>query len=82
MYTVYVLRSIKTNRYYIGVTKDLINRLERHNSGSVRSTKAYRKWKVIYTEEYSNKKDAWRRELEVKKYKSGLKFNKLIGGVA
>jgi len=35
---VYILKGT-TGRYYIGSTQDLENRLERHNSGMVHSTK-------------------------------------------
>ncbi|HVZ67761.1 MAG TPA: GIY-YIG nuclease family protein [Patescibacteria group bacterium] len=40
MYYTYVLRNNKTNRYYIGYTPDLKNRLMKHKSGKVLSTKS------------------------------------------
>jgi putative endonuclease len=38
-------------------------RLKRHNQGKVKSTKAYKPWKVIYTEEFSTKSEAFQREM-------------------
>lgn len=78
MFTVYILQSIKIRRYYIGHTEDLADRLGRHNRKLVKSTKAYAPWEVIYTENYSSKSEAFRREMEIKKYKGGIKFKKLL----
>ncbi len=50
MHYVYVLKSKATERFYIGETADLKNRLERHNSGKVKSTKPYKPWELIYYE--------------------------------
>jgi len=79
MFTVYILQSIKNNRYYIGHASDMITRLARHNAGMVKSTKSFIPWKIIYTENYNTKSEAYRRELEVKNYKRGIKFKRLLG---
>jgi putative endonuclease len=78
MYKVYILKSKKKERYYIGHAENLDNRLKRHNKGLVRSTKSYREWEIVYTEEFNNKNDAYKRELQIKSYKSGNAFKKLI----
>ena len=36
----YILRNLKTSRYYIGYTPDLKNRLKKHRTGQVKSTKS------------------------------------------
>lgn len=59
---VYILRSKKNGRIYIGVAKDVSNRLQQHNRGENISTKAHRPWILIRVEEYSNKLLALRRE--------------------
>jgi len=83
MYFVYILQSEKNSRYYIGYTSSVRDRLKHHNSGANQSTKPYRPWKVIFTEACIDKKSAWLRERQVKSYKSGEAFKKLIkGGVA
>ena len=78
MYKVYILQSIKNQRYYIGHTSNLDKRLLRHNSGGVKSTKNNRPWKIVYTENYNTKSEANKRELEIKNYKGGIKFKRLL----
>lgn len=78
MFTVYILKSLVIDRFYIGHTADLDKRLREHNAGRTRSTKAYTPWEVIYTEYYETKSQAVKRELEIKSYKSGIKFYSLI----
>ena len=77
-YKVYILKSQVKERYYIGHTKDLEVRLADHNRGKVKSTKAYMPWFVIYTEDHKSKSEAFKREMQIKKYKSGEAFKKLI----
>ena len=62
MYYVYLLKSDLTNKLYKGSCEDLRKRLENHNNGKVKSTKAYKPWKLIYYEAFENKKDASREE--------------------
>jgi len=59
---VYVLRSIKFERNYVGFTKDINNRLKQHNSGHTKSTKPYKPWKLLFFETYSTKIEAINRE--------------------
>ena len=40
MFYTYILRNKVTSRYYIGYTPNLKNRLIKHNSGQVKSTKS------------------------------------------
>ncbi|MFA5188424.1 MAG: GIY-YIG nuclease family protein [Patescibacteria group bacterium] len=78
-YIVYILQSLKNGRYYIGHIADIQNRLRQHNNGEVKSTKPYLPWKVKYTEKCKTKSDAYKRELEIKRYKGGLFFKRLLG---
>jgi len=72
MYCVYILKSQVKNRYYIGCTADLKIRLIQHNLGRTKSTKCFRPWKIIYYEEYNDKKDAYKREWFLKHPKGYL----------
>ena len=47
MFTVYLLYSERFDRYYVGHTQDLDERLKVHNSGQNVSTKPYRPWAVV-----------------------------------
>jgi putative endonuclease len=76
-FLVYILGSLKYPRMYVGQTDNMSFRLEAHNSGSVRSTKAYRPWEIIYTEDSETRGDAIRREKWLKT-RMGRKFIKTI----
>ena len=60
--TVYVLKSEAHDRFYVGMSKDVANRLKEHNSGKTKSTKGYRPWKLFHREEYPNREEARNRE--------------------
>ena len=62
----YIIKSVCDGHHYIGITKDISNRLSEHNTGEVKSTKAYAPWIVVHTERYDNKTDARKRELFLK----------------
>jgi len=75
---VYVLRSQKVRRFYIGCTTDLKKRLKEHNSGKTKSTKPFRPWKIIYFERFSDKKEAFKREWHLKHPKGYLEKLEII----
>ncbi len=76
MYFVYLLESVNTGKWYIGYTPAWVRkRLEKHNSGAVQSTKAFKPRKLIYYEAYIDRKDATGREKFLKSG-SGRKFLK------
>ena len=61
-YFVYVLRSKKDRRRYIGYTSNLDRRLREHQAGLVTSTRNRRPLELIYSETFSDKKIAQARE--------------------
>ncbi|WP_240628100.1 GIY-YIG nuclease family protein [Flavobacterium anhuiense] len=77
-FTVYILFSESKNRYYIGFTSNLEERLIRHNQKSKGFTGNANDWKVVYTENYETKEDANKRELQIKSWKSRIKIEALI----
>ncbi|HBB76678.1 MAG: endonuclease [Candidatus Levybacteria bacterium RIFOXYA1_FULL_41_10] len=70
--------SEKTKRFYVGSCQSLKPRILKHNSGQVKSTKSGIPWKLVYSEEYPTRREAYKRELQIKSYKSGEAFRKLI----
>ena len=72
MYYTYILYSKTRDRYYIGHTKDILLRLQRHNEGWSKSTKSGIPWIVVYSEEYSTKSEAMKREYQIKKNTSRI----------
>jgi putative endonuclease len=77
---VYILQSQKDKGYYIGETKDIESRLIFHNKGLQRSTRSRIPFRVVFIEEYINRSIALKREKEIKSWKGGFAFKKLIEG--
>ena len=81
MYTVYVLELNSKKKFYIGVTADIDRRLNEHKAGKVRSTKG-RFVRVLQTENFSDKRCAWKRENFLKSGKGRELLNNKYGLVA
>ena len=77
MFWVYVIQSLKTGRFYIGSTNNLVRRLEEHNRGKF-STKSGVPWKLVYKEKFKTRSEACKRELRIKSYKGGNAFKRLL----
>ena len=79
MYLVYILFSKTLNRYYVGMTGDLIDeRIRRHNSNHIGFSANAKDWELKYSESFISKKLALFREKEIKKMKSRVFIEKLI----
>ena len=78
MFFVYILHSLKTGRFYIGQTDNLLIRFGQHMAGEVRSTKGYRPWWMPHYEVYQSRSDALRRESELKRKKSAESLRRVI----
>ena len=66
MFYVYVLMSLRDKGLYIGCTKDLKSRINRHYSGMVESTKNRLPLKLVYYEACLNQSDSLHREKYLK----------------
>ena len=79
MFTFYILYSELRDRYYIGYTGDIIaERLRRHNSDHKGFTGRAGDWILKYSEQYNTKELAYKREREVKGWKSRGRIEFLI----
>jgi putative endonuclease len=78
MYHLYILYSEKTGRFYIGSTGNLADRIHRHKSGRSLATKSGEPWSLVWTEEYPTRKEAYRREMEIKSWESHSRILQLI----
>ena len=81
MYYVYILKSLKDNKYYIGSSSDVKKRLDFHNSRLQRSTRNRVPFVLVFYEELPDKNQALKREKQIKAFKGGVAFKKLIKGV-
>jgi len=75
----YILYSKFLNQYYIGHTSEgLQERLRKHLSNHSGFTGKSKDWIVVYSEKFETKSLAYKREMEVKKWKSRIRVEKLI----
>ena len=80
---VYLIVSEKTKKKisYVGWTMNLEKRLQLHNSGNGAKFTRGRKWKLVYYEYFSNKKEAMKREYFLKRnYKLRKEIKKIFAG--
>ena len=69
MFFVYAIKSEKDSRIYVGMCVNVELRLKEHNEGKTKSTKGFRPWMLIYSEEAANRIEARKKE---KYLKSGV----------
>ncbi len=75
----YILYSKALDKFYIGHTSEpLEERLRKHLSNHSGFTAKAKDWEVVYFEEYADKSTAYKREMEVKKWKSKVRIQRLI----
>ena len=63
---IYVLRSRRDNEFYVGLTRDLLGRVQLHNKGLVPSTRGRVPFELAYWEGCLNESDAAQREKYLK----------------
>jgi putative endonuclease len=68
-YTVYALQSQTDGRIYVGFSSNVEKRLKEHNLGKTKSTKGFRPWIIIFSEDCSNRIEA---RIKEKYYKTGI----------
>jgi putative endonuclease len=70
-YFVYIIYSSKCNKYYVGQTDSLERRIEEHNigKGGTFSSNCI-PWKLMYSEIFSTRSEAMKREKYIKAKKS------------
>ena len=67
---VYVIKSEKDGKLYIGSTNNLKRRFFEHNQGLNKSTKYRIPFRLVYFETYASSKDAMIREKKLKGFKN------------
>lgn len=78
MHYVYVIQAGANSSYYVGTTRDISERLKRHNEGRSPYTKPKGNWKLVYVEEYKTSGEAIAREREIKGKKSRKYIEHLV----
>ena len=77
-YFVYIIYSKTCDKYYIGQTDNIDDRLISHNSGNSPYTSRARDWQIVYSETYGTRTEVRKRELEIKRKKSRKYIEQLI----
>jgi len=75
---VYILYSGALDRYYVGSTGNLSDRMKRHNGGRSKYTRAGVPWQLVHTEEFNRRSLAVQREMEIKRISSRKYIESLI----
>ena len=70
MFFVYLLKSEKDGKFYIGQTEDVRARFLEHQNGLVESTKYRRPFVLVYYEAYLTREKAIEREKKLKQFGS------------
>ena len=77
-YSVYILKSKKNGRYYIGCSRDVLSRLNEHNLGLSRATKNRGPWDLVYEEQFPSLSLARQTEKILKKRKKISFLDRLV----
>ncbi|HSD64446.1 MAG TPA: GIY-YIG nuclease family protein [Ignavibacteriaceae bacterium] len=80
-YWIYILKSVKYEKTYIGLTNNIQRRLSEHNSGKSIYTNKFKPWEILYIEEVQNLKDARIREKYYKSAAGRRKIKKILAGI-
>ena len=76
-YTYIIFRN-SLNRFYIGSTANIEERILRHNQKSKGFTGNKSDWVLVYSERFKTREEAIEREFQIKKWKSRKMIEKLI----
>lgn len=80
-YYLYILKSLKDNKHYVGISADPENRLKQHNSGKTQSTKSRRPFILIYLERLNSRQEARSREKYLKSYEGSKEKLNIIENI-
>ena len=78
-YFVYIVTNKNNSTFYIGITNNLIRRVDEHKKGAVDGfAKKYKLRKLIYYEQYSRSLEAITREKQLKNWHRQWKINLIL----
>jgi len=78
LFIVYIIYSHIKDKYYIGFSSNLAERIIRHNQKSKGFTGNVNDWKIVFTQEFETKTEALAREKQIKSWKSKEKITQLL----
>lgn len=75
---VYILKSIKNGKYYIGCTKNIERRFHEHNNKKELSTKYNAPYRLVFNQEFETISEARKIENKLKHYKRSDFIDKIV----
>ena len=77
---VYILKSDKVEKFYVGISQNPELRLKYHNSVEKGFTSRYRPWQIVWTKKYKSKSEAINVEKRIKSWKSSKMIKLVVNG--
>ncbi|RYU85416.1 GIY-YIG nuclease family protein [Mucilaginibacter terrigena] len=78
MFFTYILYSMSLDKYYVGSTSNLDERVKKHNTNHKGFTGRAPDWVIKWSETLPTKEDAGMRERQIKSWKSKKMIQQLI----
>ena len=78
-FSVYILQSESTGRYYVGQTHDVQERFAYHQANYSKALKNRGPWKLVHLEEFATRREAVRREQYIKRQRSASLSTRRVG---
>lgn len=75
---VYILKSLRDGRYYIGSTNDLKIRMKHHFGGYTPTTKRFGRLELVLVQEFNTLKEARSVEMKLKRLKRRDYIEKMV----
>lgn len=75
---VYIIKSLTSGKYYIGSTSDINRRFKQHINGHTHTTKRFGELELVFSQKYTDLKDARIIERKLKKLKRKDYIEKII----
>ena len=74
----YILYSLKLDRYYVGSTTNPDRRISEHQRGQTRSTARGAPWEVKMLQSFPSKSEALHAEMRLKRWKNRFEIERVI----
>jgi putative endonuclease len=71
MFYLYILYSVKADRFYVGHTSDISKRITEHNTGKSKFTATSNDWILKYSKSYKTRLEAIELSSQLKRKKVG-----------
>lgn len=78
MHYLYIIKSVNYPKTYVGITVNIVERLNSHNLGYSRFTRNYKPWKLIHSEKLSARIEVREREKYFKSATGRKKIKKML----